>query len=482
MKTNLLPPLGALLFLLFSCKKEPITTSPSQPCTQVPRAQFSLEMNSPCPAPCRVKFNNLSENGSSFRWDFGDGYSGLTTISPEHLFRRPGSFEVQLVASKSGCPDDTSTLTLQVDTMRFAKQYPQLPGVATAVELPDGAYLVQHMGAGGTFSGVSADGSVNWSVHSEFSSIERFFSISSAPDGTYALTGRGMAETGYSRPFVRFVDERGFEQRTVALPTAYQGTISEIQFTQDGGFLAIGSRPGNHTIASFMFLLKVNREGEIEQEYLLGDSPSSVGFSLRKTADGGFIACAATVQYNPGIVDPLSIVLIRLNSQGTILWERSIAEGNGWIAEAAEETTDGGFLLVGGIGNLTGFSRKALIIKTDANGNILTAQESSPYAHIQYRDLRRTQDGGHILVGTAGFDNFVSIFGAHLTKLDANGQKEWTTSHQFQGQQFFARSVICTADGGYLITGGRMESYPGITNFSSNRTFLVKTDALGQSQ
>jgi subtilisin family serine protease len=50
-----------------------------------------------------ARFENLSSNATSYRWDFGDGESSMDA-SPEHRYTTPGTYFVSLVATNSeGC-------------------------------------------------------------------------------------------------------------------------------------------------------------------------------------------------------------------------------------------------------------------------------------------------------------------------------------------------------------------------------------------
>lgn len=55
-----------------------------------------------CHPPLNVQFQNLSENASSFIWDFGDGTSS-TEINPIHTYQNNGSYQVQLIADDGIC-------------------------------------------------------------------------------------------------------------------------------------------------------------------------------------------------------------------------------------------------------------------------------------------------------------------------------------------------------------------------------------------
>jgi len=65
-----------------------------------------------------VKFGNLSENGESYEWDFGDNLTS-SEQSPEHIFKKKGTFTVKLTVSNSS-GDDTYTEELILESREKA--------------------------------------------------------------------------------------------------------------------------------------------------------------------------------------------------------------------------------------------------------------------------------------------------------------------------------------------------------------------------
>lgn len=60
--------------------------------------------------PWYVDFTNISENGTSFNWEFNDG-PGSSSIDPTHIFEDPGTYSVQLIAEGLGGCADTIVYT-----------------------------------------------------------------------------------------------------------------------------------------------------------------------------------------------------------------------------------------------------------------------------------------------------------------------------------------------------------------------------------
>ena len=72
-------------------------------------ANFNAPIVSACSVPMTVDFSNLSNNGVSFSWDFGDGTNSSTT-SPSHTYSTLGNYTVQLYVDGGACGVDSITL------------------------------------------------------------------------------------------------------------------------------------------------------------------------------------------------------------------------------------------------------------------------------------------------------------------------------------------------------------------------------------
>lgn len=66
-------------------------------------------------APFNTTFQNQSQQGAFYIWDFGDGTTSVEE-NPNHTFVDPGTYEVQLIATDAfGCSNDTTLLNILVN-------------------------------------------------------------------------------------------------------------------------------------------------------------------------------------------------------------------------------------------------------------------------------------------------------------------------------------------------------------------------------
>ncbi len=79
------------------------------------KAQATLDEDTVGCAPFEVEFNNQSYGTSSYHWTFGDGGTS-TEYEPIHLYEKPGTYQIQLIAiSENLCLEsDTAYLEIKV--------------------------------------------------------------------------------------------------------------------------------------------------------------------------------------------------------------------------------------------------------------------------------------------------------------------------------------------------------------------------------
>jgi len=77
-------------------------------------ADFTSDKTIFCQTPAIVQFSNYSTNATSYKWDFGDGYTS-TLKNPSHTYNSYGTFDIKLVAYGGSCGDDSITKTALIN-------------------------------------------------------------------------------------------------------------------------------------------------------------------------------------------------------------------------------------------------------------------------------------------------------------------------------------------------------------------------------
>ncbi len=74
-------------------------------------AGFITDANYSCVTPATIVFDNISNNATSYVWNFGDGTTSTAT-SPSHVYTTTGSYTVSLIANGSTACNSSDTLIL----------------------------------------------------------------------------------------------------------------------------------------------------------------------------------------------------------------------------------------------------------------------------------------------------------------------------------------------------------------------------------
>ena len=213
-----------------------------------------------------------------------------------------------------------------------------------------------------------------------------------------------------------------------------------INKVSDGGFIIAGG--SNYT----GLIIKTDSNGEKEWHQLYDNSTSL--YSVRQTADGGFIA---TGYYEcdtlPGCYP--DIYLLKTDGSGTIEWEISDGTSNNDWARDVVQTQDGNFVITG-TWNDDGWNSKAMLRKYSGSGEFMWGQLYSSSTANEGNSLIETADGSLVLVGYSGEQH--GAYKHFMVKADSDGGQIWKKKTQSVGDALLY-AVYETQSGGYVSAG-----------------------------
>jgi uncharacterized delta-60 repeat protein len=320
----------------------------------------------------------------------------------------------------------------------------------------DGGYVV----AGCTKSFVSgsddfwvlklnSDGSVAWQK-----TYGRGYanSIQQTTDGGYMFAG--IDEEDNSCVFKLNSDGSVAWQRTIYIRNGKESCIcaKSIQQTIDKGYVVAGSieRYGGD---SDFWVLKLNSDGSMAWQKSYGDSDNDYANSIQQTTDGGYVVAGSSCRIIHRVIlgegKKGNFWVLKLNSDGSVAWQKSYGDSGYDYANSIKQTSDGGYVVTGGTESFSADVRDLWILKLYSDGGVAWQKSYGGSDSDYASSIQQTIDGGYVVAGCTksfveGSDDF------WVLRLSSNGNIAWQKTYG----KGHANSIQQTIDGGYVVAGG----------------------------
>lgn len=209
-----------------------------------------------------------------------------------------------------------------------------------------------------------------------------------------------------------------------------------------------------------------------------GEKYNDRAFDLALTEDGG--ALIVGLANNTGLshrVMPGNARLIRVDSEGNLLWEQDYGGEVDSNFNSILQVGGNAFLLLGQIEGASGRDEADIyLVKVNAQGNELWSQTYGGRGMDYAGMIRQTADGGMIILGDLGDERATgSLYESNLVliKTDALGNTIWSQTY---GDKllYLGWGVAQTPDGGYILTGWEAKTY------DDRDVIVIKTDTQGE--
>lgn len=329
---------------------------------------------------------------------------------------------------------------------------------------------------------------------------DNLYTIQATRDGNFIVCGTtnstnfGLTNRGGLDAWVMKISPNGTELWSRTYGGSGDDIAFSVQPTEDGGYIFAGRSTSNDGQLAGLgqhgdadaWVVKVNGEGVISWQKLLGGSNYDAAESLVATSDGGCTVVGQTASSNGDLsvqsrLGGSDMWVVKVSSGGGIGWQRVLGGSGDDVAKSVQQFSDGGFVVAGNVG--TASASDGRVYRLGAGGTSIGGGSTfggtgkDEIAHVEVFN-----DGTLLLTGNTESTNVPGYKGAAdawVIKTDANFSVTWQKAFGGSGidQGYCIRP---TTDGGYVM-GGITNSTNGDVsgNKGGNDVFLVKMNTTG---
>jgi PKD repeat protein len=302
------------------------------------------------------------------------------------------------------------------------------------------------------------------------------YSAQQTKDGGYILAGYTWS---FSAGFGDFWLVKTYSNGTEQWNKTYGGPQWEeadsVQQTSDGGYILAGYTSSYGAGSYDSWLVKTYPNGFKEWDKTYGGKNVDCASSVQQTKDNGYILAGGTESYGRGFEYFEDAWLIKTDSNGVEQWNRTFGGADWERVYSVRQTAEGGYVLAGGTRSSGAGSEDFWLIKTDSNGIELWNETFGGDGFDRAYVVQIATDNGYVLAGSTE-SNGACLSDAWLLKTDSNGNEQWNRTFGGLGSDR-ATSLQQTADGGYIFAGTTASYGQGKSD-----CWLLKTDSNGTEQ
>jgi uncharacterized delta-60 repeat protein len=190
-----------------------------------------------------------------------------------------------------------------------------------------------------------------------------------------------------------------------------------------------------------------------------GGTGDDVAHSIRQTSDGGYIVAGETESFGAGYED---FWVLKLNSDGTIAWQKTYGMNNWDVPHSIQQTLDGGYIVAGGVGPLGANIDDVWVLKLNSDGTVAWQKSYGGTGEDIAHSIHQTSDGGYIVAGKTRIVTGAGHDESRIIKLNSDGTVAWQKSY-YGGTWDYFYSIQQTSDGGYIVAGETHSNSMGST-------------------
>jgi len=251
--------------------------------------------------------------------------------------------------------------------------------VAESVEpTTDGGFIVagftRSFGAGSAdfyLLKTDANGDTLWTRTYGGSYMDEGKSVRQTADGGYIVVGGcGSQDDLYA---VKTDADGDAEWTRTYGGTGYDIANAVLQVA-DGGYVIVGTTRSFGAGEADFYLVRTDANGNTRWTNTYGGENNDFGYSVEETPDGGLVLAGATQSFGEGAVD---VYVVATDSSGRERWARTFGGDSNDCAYSIRLTADSGYIVAGYTRSFGAGGEDAYLIKTDSLGRVAVAEPKS---------------------------------------------------------------------------------------------------------
>lgn len=298
---------------------------------------------------------------------------------------------------------------------------------------------------------LSAAGSVEWQKRYALDGamIEAFIPM---PDGGTVMAGQLGSDLLLCR-----CSPGGEIEWQMSVGTAGDDLLAAAAATADGGIVILSSSgpgEGGYPMTG-LWVLKLDAEGVVEWQKLIGGAFDDVGECVFQTGDGGYLIAGHSASFADDVLS--RFWLLKLSPAGEILRQQTLDHeyvGLGWFSMRRAE--DGSF--VAAISSSFQGRPGCTVVATILEDGTVAREAAYSLAGPVYA-MMPSEDGGSLLSIQEDGD-------AHVMRLLPSGEIEWQRTYGSLYSDDTIDHLRSSGDGGYILAG-KTDSWGGFTGLNS---------------
>ncbi|HOK88274.1 MAG TPA: hypothetical protein PK404_05525 [Fervidobacterium sp.] len=241
-----------------------------------------------------------------------------------------------------------------------------------------------------------SDGNCEWQKTFGGYDDDWALSVKQTSDGGYIVAGYTLSfGAGKGDVCILKLDNEGYLEWWDTFGGKNDDWAYSVLQADDGGYVIAGYTYSFGT-GGDIYVLKLDSEGTLEWQHVFGGKSAERGYSIDKTQDGGYLVAGYTKSFTKGGTD---VYILKLDKNGNLEWHETYGGREDDWAREIHQTSTGNIIVVGATYSFGNGKSDVLVLSLDSDGTLLWDKTFGDVDDEWGRSICETVDGGYIATG-----------------------------------------------------------------------------------